>query len=73
MDYSSEDEDFSDSEIFKNLNKTIIRRSKTIRTRPNHFNLYNDGEFRERFRLSKYSAYNVLELIGPHIKNSTNW
>lgn len=73
MDFSSDDEDYSDSEVYANLNKTIVRKPRTIRTRPNHFYLYDDGEFLKRFRLTKLSAYNVLELIGPHIKNPTNW
>ena len=73
MFYSSGDEDLSDFEIYQNLNKTIKWKLRTIRTQPNHFNLHNDTEFIQRFRLSKKSVYNVLELIGPHIKNSTNW
>ena len=40
-------------EIYENLNKTIKRKPKTIISRPNFFNLYNDTEFVQRFRLSK--------------------
>lgn len=73
MEYSSDDEDFSDSESYEILNKTIVRKPRTVNTRPNHFHLYTDKEFVQRFRLTKLSAYRVLELIGPHIKNPTNW
>lgn len=57
MDFSSDDEDFSDCEVYENLNKTLIRKPRLIRTRQNHFHLYDDGEFIQR----------VLELIGSHI------
>ena len=71
MFFSSDDEDYSDSEIYANLNIIIIRKPRTIRTRPNDFHLYNDLEFYQRFRLSKQSAYMVLQLIGSHITNPT--
>lgn len=54
MDYSSADEDFSDFDISENLNLTIIRKPREVRTRPNNFNIYNDFEFVERVRLSKH-------------------
>lgn len=72
MYYSSDDEDFSDCETYTNLNKTILRKLRTIRTRPNHFHIYTEKEFIQRLRLTKIPAYRVLELIGPHIKNPTN-
>ena len=73
MYYSSADEDFCDFEIFENLSLIIVRKPREIRTRPNHFNIYNDSEFVERFRLSKHCAYIILELIGPHMKKRTKW
>lgn len=73
MSFSSDLEDISDQEMCEEFCYEVIRKQSTIMTRTNHFNLLGDNEFYVRFRLTKASAYAVLELIGPHIKNKTNW
>ena len=73
MNSSCDEEDISDEECWELLDITILRRRRIIRPRPNHFNIFNDAEFYKRFRMSKRSAYTVLELIAPFIKNPTNW
>lgn len=70
---SSDEEDISDEEITAILNAETLRKPRTIRLRPNHFHVFGDSEFYERFRMSKRSAYSILDLIGQHIKNPTNW
>lgn len=70
---SSCEEDMNDEEVWELINKTILRRKRTIRTRPNHFHIFDDVDFYARFRMSKKSAYSVLELIGPNIKNPKTW
>lgn len=68
----SDQEDISDEELHENV-LVFQRRPKTIRPRPNHFNIWEDDEFYNRFRLSKNSANMLLELIGPNIQHPTNW
>lgn len=67
----SDQEDISDEEI--TIMKTTFRRQRTIRNRPNHFNEWDDNDFITRFRLSKASAYSVLDLIASHITHKTDW
>lgn len=73
MDISSDESDYSDAEVSEILTITILRRKRVISTHPNHFNIFDEKDFFERFRLTKASAYSVLELIGEHIRHPTNW
>lgn len=70
---SSDDEDIFDAEIVDFLEHKIRKPPKYLRERPNHFHLLGDKDFYQRFRLTKESAYCVLELIAPLIKRPTNW
>lgn len=73
MDSSSDEEALSDEEMYRVFNITMLRKSRTIMPRPNHFDLFVERDFFVRFPLSKASAYSILELIALHIKNKTNW
>lgn len=48
------------------------RRTKVIRLRPNHFDIWGDAEFYNRFRMSKQTAKMVLNQIASRIENKTN-
>ncbi|KAL4713404.1 hypothetical protein ACJJTC_010389 [Scirpophaga incertulas] len=61
---SSDDEDITD---FINY-CTTPRRVRLYRTRINHFQNWDEGEFYNRFRLTKSAAYVVLEQIKDNIK-----
>ena len=71
MSYLCGDGDLCDFEMYKNRDKSIKRTFRSAGMRPNHFNLYKDTDFIQRFHLSKKSAHNDLELNGPHVKNFT--
>lgn len=51
----------------------VDRRQHIIRNRPNFFQLYDCKDFRDRFRLSKDVAWQVLERIRPRIQRKTTW
>ena len=70
---SERDSDESDEDLQEIWNVFIMRRKKTIRTRPNYFVDYDDIEFRSRFRVNKDTARHVLNLIRPHIEKKTHW
>lgn len=67
------DSDISDMEAMEIVARHAVRRKKIIRMRPNNLNMYDDVDFRNRFRMSKASVYMVLQLIGPHIGHPKNW
>jgi len=48
------------------------RRAKVIRERPDHFNVWSDEEFLNRFRLKKDTIKFILRLIEPKIKSQTS-
>lgn len=64
-------EDISDEENL--ILVANVRREKRIQFRTNHFNYWDDIEFFDRFRMSKNSAYIVLEQIRSQIENATKW
>ena len=68
---SSDEEDMYDAEISEFLRFKMKKKPSHITLRLNYFNLLGDREFHERFRLTKASAYCVLNLIAPHIKRPT--
>jgi exopolyphosphatase/pppGpp-phosphohydrolase len=47
-------------------------RIRFIRNREDPFELLDDREFKQRFRLSKMTVANLLEEIGPAIEPKTN-
>lgn len=66
-------ENDSDSDYEEIISIIICRRQKTIQERPHYFMIYDDVDFRERFRMTKEGAWNVLQLIRPRIAHSTTW
>ena len=44
---------------------------RVIRDRTDNFNAYADEEFRIRFRLSKHSVLNILDLIHARLQHSS--
>lgn len=67
----SDFEDISDEENFAIIAR--VRREKRVRWRTDHFNYWDDIDFFDRFRMSKHSAYIVLEQIRSKIENKTRW
>ncbi|XP_050339499.1 putative nuclease HARBI1 [Bactrocera neohumeralis] len=63
----------SDPEYDDLWNVIIMRRTKEIRCRPKFFKLYDDKDFRDRFRISKNIAWNVLDCIRLQIEHKTKW
>ncbi|XP_050337848.1 putative nuclease HARBI1 [Bactrocera neohumeralis] len=68
MEFSDSDDDYEEL-----LKVVIFRRKKEIRERFNFFRLYDEKDFRERFRLCKDAAWEVLQLIRPDIQHATTW
>ena len=60
-----ETEDSSDDEIYWMLFLDYLDQllARTIRDRTNQFDIYDDIEFRSRFRLTKACVVTLLELI----------
>ncbi len=50
---------------------SFARKRKVFRRRANHFRIWNDKEFYDRFRLSKYVVKYVLSLIEDKISTPT--
>ena len=48
------------------------RRPYTVRTRVDHFNTWDEHDFKTRFRLSKETVLMILDLIGPSISSNTD-
>lgn len=67
------DENEADDD-FVNLAELVAfpRRAKVIRDRPDHFQVWRDYEFLNRFRLSKDTVKFILHIIEPKIKSQTN-
>lgn len=66
------DSDFED--LFEDDDEEIImyiNRPYTVRIRPNYFNIWNDLEFINRFRLSKEIVNNLLLQITHEIEHKT--
>lgn len=60
--------ELTDDEDFLELVEIEVfpRRPRQLRQRPNHFDIWNDEEFRARFRLSK----NTVSLVVDEIRNN---
>ncbi|KAL4715302.1 hypothetical protein ACJJTC_010872 [Scirpophaga incertulas] len=49
----------------------LERKERTVRSRPDHFNMWNSKDFHRRFRLMKESVQDLLSLIEDKIKHKT--
>lgn len=45
---------------------------RVVRDRRDPFDIYSDGEFRERFGFSKESVLYLLDMIGPYLEHDTD-
>jgi hypothetical protein len=59
---------------FPRMRRRVQRRVRIrfIRNREDPFELLDDREFKQRFRLSKMTVANLLQEIGPAIEPKTN-
>lgn len=49
-----------------------IRRQRVVRRRPNHFEIWDNKEFFQRFRLSARTIENILEELDDVLRYPTN-
>ncbi|KAL4702659.1 hypothetical protein ACJJTC_012288 [Scirpophaga incertulas] len=49
----------------------LERKERTVRSRPDHFNMWNSKDFHRRFRLMKESVQDLLSIIEDKIKHKT--
>jgi len=73
LDYDDNHESDSDSSLFELA--CIIgfpRQAKTIRDRPDHFQVWRDNEFLQRFRLTKTTVKFILDVIETKIASPTD-
>lgn len=61
----------SDDDLRDYIN-ILHRRPYTVRQRPNHFEFWDDEDFRIRFRLSKETVQHILENIEHRLRFPTN-
>lgn len=73
-DYSDTDENDEAIDDFDNLAELVAfpRRAKIIRKRPDHFKVWRDDEFLNRFRLNKDTVNFLLRIIEPKIASQTS-
>lgn len=66
-------ENLTDDEDFLEMVRLAMppRIRKTYRARPDNFNVWNDGQFLERFRLTKPTVRFIVDQIAPNIANKT--
>ena len=60
-------------EYFRNLDRVeleddILRRERFVRDESNSFTVYDEGEFLERFRVSKEGAVVLIDLTGQQLE-----
>jgi len=81
QDYMDFDDDYSDTEEsneaiddFEHLAELVAfpRRAKIIRKRPDHFKVWRDDEFLNRFRLNKDTVKFILRIIESKIVSKTS-
>ena len=63
---------FHGDEKIENLNNVVHVRSRVFRERRNYFGEYDETDFVRRFRLSKKSALDVLQIIEHKLEFSIN-
>jgi len=73
-DYSDTDESDEAIDDFDHLAELVAfpRRAKIIRKRPDHFKVWRDDEFLNRFRLNKDTVKFLLRIIEPKITSQTS-
>lgn len=49
-----------------------IRKQRVVRNRPNHFEIWDNKEFFQRFRLSPQTIENILEEVEEVLQYPTN-
>ncbi len=65
----TDDEDFMDVAVII----AFPRRRKVIRPRPDHFTIWRNDEFVDRFRLSKNTTWFLIDRLRNTISSPTNW
>lgn len=70
LDELTDDEDFKNFALFVAFPR---RRSRVVRQRPDHFEMWGDFEFLERFRLSKNTVRFIVDKLRNVITSPTNW
>lgn len=67
-------EELTDDEDFLELIHHVLhpRAPKVYRERPNHFNKWNDKEFKSRFRLEKQVVAFIIDQISEEISSPTD-
>lgn len=51
--------------------EVVFRKPYVVRERLNHMNMWNDQEFKIRFRLSKETVNNLLEMVQEYLQFPT--
>ncbi|KAK9679368.1 DDE superfamily endonuclease [Popillia japonica] len=67
------EEELTDDEDFIELLNIELRIPRVFRERINHFEKWNDNEFKQRFRLSKPVVKFVIDKIAGEISSKTLW
>lgn len=74
LDLDLSDGDSDDDEFMEFvLLITFPRRRKVVRQRPDHFEMWRDHEFLERFRLAKNTVRFIVDKLRNAISSRTNW
>jgi len=63
---------FEDDDDELNMYVNYVRRPYTIRCRIDHFNKWDDYDFKARFRLSKETVSEVLNIIKHSISSNSD-
>jgi len=73
-DYSDTDESDEAIDDFDHLVEIVAfpRRAKIILKRPDHFKVWRDDEFLNRFRLNKDTVKFLLRIIQPKLASQTS-
>lgn len=63
----------TDDEDFLGLVDAVLhpRMPRTFRQRPDHFTLWTDNEFLQRFRLTKNTVAYISECVSPTISSTS--
>lgn len=64
-------EEITDDEDFIELVQQELRAPRVFRPRENHFEKWNDEEFKDRFRVSKHVAQYLIDKISHLISSPT--
>lgn len=74
MEHAWEDEEVTDDEDFLELFDNVAhpRAPRVYRQRPDHFNIWNDKDFKARFRLEKPAVRFIIDEISDRISSRTD-